>query len=123
MPNTLLWIGQGLLAVVFTLTGGIKLIVPRERLAPHMRWAKTWPRWRIKLLGLAEVAGAVGLVVPRATGIAPVLTPVAAACLALLMVGASRTHRRLGEPALPAVVVGLCCAALAAALVVVGSHP
>ena len=77
MPNMLLWIGQGLLAVGFTLTGGLKLIARRERLVAHMRWATTWPRWRIKLLGLAEVAGAVGLVVPWATGIAPVLTPIA----------------------------------------------
>jgi len=109
MPNTLLWTGQGLLALVFTVTGALKLIAPRERLQMHMRWAKTWPRGRIKLLGLAEVAGAIGLVVPRATGILPLLTPIAALCLAALMVGAAATHHRLREsPLAPAVVAALC---------------
>jgi DoxX-like family len=116
MPNTLLWIGQGLLATLFALTGAIKLIVPRERLQVRMHWARTWPRWRIRLLGLAELAGAIGLVLPRATGIAPLLTPVAAACLAVLMIGAAQTHRQLRESPLPAAVVGLLCLGLAAAL-------
>ena len=97
MLNVALWIVQGLLAGVFTLTGTTKLVLPREVLEKRMHWAATWPPWCIKLLGLAEVAGAVGLVVPAATGVAPVLTPIAALCLAVLMVGAVGTHRRLGE--------------------------
>ena len=120
MPNALLWIGQGLLASLFALTGAIKLIVPRERLQVRMHWARTWPRGRIRLLGLAELAGALGLVLPRATGIAPLLTPLAAACLALLMGGAVQAHLRLRESAVPAVVVGLLCVGLAAALLVAG---
>jgi DoxX-like protein/aromatic ring hydroxylase-like protein len=71
-----------------------------------MHWAATWPRWRIKLLGLAEVAGAVGLVAPRATGILPALTPLAAECVAVLMAGAARRHRRLAEGIVPAAVIG-----------------
>src|SRR5215471_17133368 len=97
MLNSALFIAQGLLAGVFTLVGTIKLLVPREALQRRMHWAGSWPRRRIKLLGLAEVLGAVGLVVPSTTGIAPVITPVAAFCLAILMVGAIETHRRLGE--------------------------
>jgi uncharacterized membrane protein len=116
MPSTLLWIAQALLSVVFTLTGVVKLFMPRERLQTRMHWAKDWPRWRIKLLGAAEIAGAIGLVLPRATAIAPMLTPLAAACLAVLMAGAVRTHRRLREPALPAAVIGALCVLLAAAL-------
>ena len=122
MPNTLLWIGQGLLASLFALTGAIKLIVPRERLQARMHWARTWPRGRIRLLGLAEIVGALGLVLPRATGIGPLLTPLAAACLAVLMVGAVRTHQRLGESPVPAAVVGLVCFGLAAALLIAGVH-
>src|SRR5512138_3080185 len=90
--NTLLWIAQGFVAVVVALAGLVKLTVPREQLAKKMHWAAGWPRWRIKLLGLAEVAGAAGLVAPQATGIAPLLTPLAAACLAVLMGGAVATH-------------------------------
>ena len=114
MLNTALWIAQLFVAVVFSLAGASKLSLPRERLAKRMHWAEAWPRGRIKLLGLAEIAGAVGLVVPAATGIAPVLTPIAAACLCVLMVGAVRTHRQLGEGFVPAAVIAALCVAIAA---------
>lgn len=120
MSNTLIWIGLGLLAALFTVTGAMKLLVPRERLQTRMHWAASWPRWRIRLLGLAELAGALGLVLPYATGIAPLLTPVAAVCLGLLMVGAVQTHIRLGESPVPAVVAGLLCFAMGATLFVAG---
>ena len=107
--TTVLCIAEALLAAVFTLAGGVKLLVPRETLQKKMHWAASWPRWRIKLLGLAEVLGAAALVLPGAIGVAPVLTPVAAVCLAVLMAGAIATHRRLGERFLPAVVVGALC--------------
>ena len=115
MLNVALWVVQGLLAGVFLLTGTPKLVLPREVLEKRMDWAAAWPRWRIKLLGLAEVAGAVGLVVPAAMGVAPVLTPIAALCLTVLMVGAVGTHRRLGESAVPAVVIGTLCLVVGAA--------
>jgi uncharacterized membrane protein len=107
--DTALWTAQILLALAFALAGTTKVMLSRERLAPKMHWAASWPRWRIKLLGLAEIAGAVGLVVPAATHIAAVLTPVAAVCLAVLMVGAVQTHRRLGESVGPAAVLGILC--------------
>jgi uncharacterized membrane protein len=111
--NPTLWAAQILMALLFTLTGTIKLVVPRERLASKMHWAATWPRARIKLLGLAELAGGLGLVLPMATGIAALLTPVAAFCLAILMVGAIRTHQRLGEAFLPAAITAVLCIAIA----------
>jgi uncharacterized membrane protein len=109
MLNSALFIAQGLLAGVFTLAGGLKLLLPRDMVQKRMHWAASWPRGRVKLLGLAEVLGALGLVLPSTTGVAPVLTPVAALCLAVLMVGAIETHRRLGERLLPAVIVGALC--------------
>lgn len=109
MLNSALFIAQGLLAGMFMLAGGVKLLLPREMLQKRMHWAASWPRGGVKLLGLAEVLGALGLVVPSTTGIAPVLTPVAALCLAVLMAGAVGTHRRLGERFLPAVIVGALC--------------
>jgi hypothetical protein len=63
----------------------------------------------VKLLGLAEVLGAVGLVVPWLTAILPVLTPVAALCLVVIMAGAVKTHVDLKEPAIGPAVVGLLC--------------
>jgi uncharacterized membrane protein len=112
--NTALWVAQAFVALVVTSTGTAKLVFPRERLARQMHWATAWPRGRIKLLGLAELAGGAGLILPMATGIAPVLTPIAALCLAVLMAGAIRTHQRLGEGFLPAVVIGVLSVAIAA---------
>ena len=112
--NTALWIAQGFAALVFLVTGVLKLVMPRERLAEKMHWAATWPPGRIKLLGLAEVAGAIGLVLPSALHVAPVLMPIAATCLAVLMVGAIQTHRRLHESFVPTLVLALVCAAIAA---------
>lgn len=122
MLDLTLSIVQGLVATVFTLTGAAKLVLSREALAPRMHWASTWPRGRIKLLGLAEVAGAAGLVAPRAAGIAPALTPVAAVCLGILMAGAVHTHRRLGEGWLPAAVIGALCLGIAAGRLTLGTH-
>lgn len=112
--NTALWIAQGFVALIVTLTGTAKLVLAREQLARGMHWAAEWPRGRIKLLGVAEVAGALGLALPTATGIAPVLAPIAALCLAALMGGAIHTHRRLGESFLPALLVGAVCLGVAA---------
>lgn len=115
MLNVALWVVQGLLSGVFLLTGTTKLVLPREVLEKRMHWAPSWPRWRIKLLGLAEVAGGLGLVVPAATGVAPILGPIAALCLAVLMLGAASTHRRLGESVAPALLVGALCLGVGAA--------
>jgi uncharacterized membrane protein len=120
MWNTALWVAQGLVAALMGLTGAVKLFVLREKLAQKMHWAATWPRERIRLLGLAEILGAVGLVAPQATGIAPLLTPLAAFCLAVLMAGAIRTHRRLGEGFAPAAVVAALCLGIAAGRLFVG---
>ncbi len=102
--NIALWIASGLLAFALLAAGGTKLAVPRVKLLEKMKWAETWSDGRFKLLGLAEVLGAIGVIVPYVTGILPVLTPVAAACLVVLMAGAAKTHLDLKEsPAAPAV--------------------
>jgi hypothetical protein len=77
--------------------GGMKAMSPREKLLPQMKWVARFPVWAPRAIGLAEVAGAIGLVVPWASGIVPVLTPVAAACLLVLMVGAVKVHVDDGE--------------------------
>jgi hypothetical protein len=79
-----------------------------------MHWTATWPPGRIKLLGLAEVAGAIGLIVPGALHVLPALTPIAALCLAMLMLGAVQTHRRFHESVVPPLVLLVVCVAVAA---------
>jgi len=74
---------------------------------PRMGWVHTFSEGQIKLLGAAEVLGAIGLLVPALTGIAPRLARAAAVCLATLMGGAAATHAVRREPAIPATVLAL----------------
>lgn len=100
-----LWIASGLLAFAIVAAGGTKLAIPRVKLLGKMKWAETWSDGRFKLLGLAELLGGIGVIVPQVTGIFPILAPVAAACIVVLMAGAVKTHLDLKEsPAAPAVV-------------------
>lgn len=102
--NIALWIASGLLAFALVAAGGTKLAVPRAKLLDKMGWAETWSDGRFKLLGLAELLGGVGVILPHVTGILPVLTPVAAVCLVVLMAGAAKTHLdRKESPVAPAI--------------------
>ncbi len=102
-----LWIASGLLALAMLGAGGLKLAKPRVELMERMKWAKTWSDRNVKLLGLAEVLGAIGLIVPQLTGILPILTPIAAVCLIVLMIGAVKTHVDLHEPVAPPALLAL----------------
>jgi uncharacterized membrane protein YphA (DoxX/SURF4 family) len=95
--NIALWILQGLAAFVFLMAGGMKLIQPIDKLAGRMQWVKSFSPAQVRLIGTAEVVGALGLILPGVTGILPILTPIAAACLVVLMLGAVSTHLRLHE--------------------------
>jgi hypothetical protein len=105
----IMWLIQIFLSVVFGAAGTMKLVRSRAQLAanPHMGWVQSIPEAQIKLLGIAEVLGAIGLVAPMATGIAPFLTRVAAVCLATLMGGAVATHAMRREPAAGATIVAV----------------
>lgn len=96
--GTLLWILQVLLAVVLLITGTTKLTQPRRKLAAGMmKWAADVSDEQFRAVGLLEVLAAIGLVLPAALNIAPVLTPLAATGVALMMVVATATHMRLDE--------------------------
>ena len=111
--NTALWVMQGIVAFACVAAGSFKLVTPRQKLATKMGWANDFTDGQVKLIGLAEVLGAVGLVVPWATHIMPRLTPVAAACLVVIMVGATMTHVRRKEPAFPPLVLAILSAVVA----------
>jgi uncharacterized membrane protein YphA (DoxX/SURF4 family) len=97
--NIVLWILAALLAAVFLAAGGMKLAQPKEKLvaSPNMAWAGDFSPGMIKAIGALEVLAAVGLILPAALGIVPVLVPLAAVGLVLLMVGAAITHARRKE--------------------------
>jgi uncharacterized membrane protein YphA (DoxX/SURF4 family) len=90
--ETLLWILQIALALVFAVTGVLKLTQSREKLAPKMSWVAESTDLQVKAIGALEVMAAVGLILPAALGVVPQLTALAAAGVVLLMVGAIRTH-------------------------------
>ena len=102
-----LWIASGLLAFAMAGAGGFKIATPRIKLMGKMKWAKTWSDGNVKLLGLAEVLAAIGLIVPQLTGILSILTPIAALCVVVLMIGAVKTHLDLDEPAAPPAILAL----------------
>lgn len=90
--NTILWITQVLLAVAFLLAGIMKITQTKEKLAENMGWVERFSSGQIRVIGILEFLGAIGLIVPAVTGILPWLTPLAAVGLALTMVGALITH-------------------------------
>ncbi|MCU1579194.1 MAG: hypothetical protein JWP19_1398 [Rhodoglobus sp.] len=92
--NLILWIVQILLALAFLVSGITKAIRSSERLKEGI--PEFHPRI-IRLIALAEILGALGLILPGLTGIATFLTPLAAAGLAIVMVGAVVTHARRKE--------------------------
>jgi uncharacterized membrane protein YphA (DoxX/SURF4 family) len=110
--NIALWIIAVLLAVAFLAGGAMKLIQPKEKLAASgMGFVEDFSAGTVKAIGILEVLAAVGLIVPAALDIAPVLVPLAAVGLVLLMVGAIITHLRRHEA--QAIVVNLAVLALA----------
>ena len=98
--NIALWIIAGLLAAVFLFSGFGKLFVPREKMAEvgnAARWVLDFRPGTLKAIGALEVIGAVGLVLPAVLDIAPILVPLAATGLALIMTGATIMRIRRGE--------------------------
>lgn len=95
-----LWIVAGLLAAVYLLAGLGKLFIPKERIASlssSARWVEDFSAGGVKAIGALELLGAVGLILPAVLGIMPVLVPLAAVGLAMIMLGAVLTRIRRRE--------------------------
>src|SRR5260370_21767181 len=98
--NLALWIVAIVLAAVFAASGLMKLLVPKDKLGNSgPEWAKDFSSTSILLIGATEVLGAAGLISPAVSHIAPILVPLAAIGLALVMVGAAVFHARRKEAA------------------------
>ena len=91
------WIIVALLAVLYLYSGGKKAVQSREQLAPMMAWVDTIPMWLVRGIGLVEIIGVIGLILPPSTGIAPVLALLAAIGFAVLQVLATGLHLSRGE--------------------------
>jgi uncharacterized membrane protein YphA (DoxX/SURF4 family) len=109
--NVALWIAQALLAVIFIFAGGMKLVMPIEELTAQM----PMPGMLVRLIGVVEVLGGLGVILPWLTGIRPGLTPLAAAGLVIIMIGATVVTLMIADlaMALIPIVVGLLAAFVA----------
>jgi len=83
--NIALWIAQGLLAAIFLFAGGMKLILPIEEMTKQL----PLPGLFLRFIAVCEVLGAIGLILPWLLGLRPGLTPLAAAGLVIIMIGAT----------------------------------
>ena len=90
--DILLWVLQVLLGLVFLAAGSLKATQPIDSLKKQMEWVTAFPVAFVRFIGLAEVLGAIGLIIPALTKILSWLTPVAALGLAILMAGAVVVH-------------------------------
>ncbi|HWF29105.1 MAG TPA: DoxX family protein [Mycobacterium sp.] len=97
--NIALWAVQGLLTLVYLAAGGLKVVRPREQLVASGRldWMKDNSDAAVKAVGAVEILGALGLILPEATGIARILTPIAAVGLVIVQIGALRVHLTRNE--------------------------
>ncbi len=94
--NIALWVVQGVLALMFFMAGMMKS-ARYEKAKAGMPWVKEYSKGFVVFIGLSELLGAIGLIVPYAFGVAPVLTPIAAVGLAIVMVLAAAFHARRKE--------------------------
>ena len=95
-----LWVVQVLLAVVFLMTGAMKAFMPLNEVAKTMRWVPDVPVGLVRFIGLAELAGALGLILPSVTKIQPKLTSLAAVGLGVVALLGAILHFTRGEGAL-----------------------
>jgi len=94
--NIALWAIQGILALMFIAAGSMKAF-QYEKAKTSLPWVKEYSRGYVAFIGISEVLGGIGLIVPFATGIAPVLTSIAAIALAFIMILAAVFHTKRKE--------------------------
>ncbi|MFI6817903.1 DoxX family protein [Nonomuraea sp. NPDC050328] len=96
--DVFLWVLQILLGLMFLVGGLVKAFAPKERLQPRTPYVEDFTQSQVRMIGAVEALGGLGVILPWATGIAPVLTPIAALGLAVTMAVAARVHVRRKEP-------------------------
>lgn len=90
--SIVLWIVQGLLALAFLLAGFMHSFLPMARLKKNMAWVGSVPAGLVRFIGIVEMLGALGLILPKLTNIVPQLTIAAAIGLVLVMASAAVFH-------------------------------
>jgi uncharacterized membrane protein YphA (DoxX/SURF4 family) len=104
-----LWILQGLLAALFLFSGAMKFVMPVAQMTKGTSLSGGF----IHFIGVCEILGGIGLIVPALTRILPVLTPIAASCLVIIMAGATYISLPMGKTAVAPAIFGLLLAFVA----------
>ena len=102
-----LWVAQLLLFLAFAASGVMKLTMPIPELSQQAPWVADVPVALVRFIGLAELAGALGVLLPALTRVRPGLTPLAAAGLATVMLLAIGFHAMRGDDAIAFVITGI----------------
>ena len=114
--NTTTWIIQGILATVFFTSGWVILLLPKEKLATKLSWVREFPDWLRTFICSSKIAGALGLILPMYLNILPILTPLAACGIAMIMALAMGYHIRKKEyKDIPATIIFLVLSIFVAA--------
>jgi hypothetical protein len=93
------WIVSGLLALAYLVVGGMTAVHRRPKEAVTTELSADFEPWQLKVIGILEVLGAIGLILPELLNVAVILTPIAATGLAVIQVFALIVHlRRHDEP-------------------------
>lgn len=104
--NIALWVAQGLLAAAFFMAGFMKITTPIDDLAANgMSFVNTFSEEMVRFIGISEVLGGIGLIFPALLRIKPILTPIAAIALTIVMVLAAIYHISVGEPPVPNIIL------------------
>jgi uncharacterized membrane protein YphA (DoxX/SURF4 family) len=109
-----IWILKAVIASIFTFTGIYKIFLPKAKLlAKGMKGLIDLDEKQIKVAGLLEFLGAVGLVLPTLLNIYPVLSAISALCLSLTMIVAGRINYKLKLSIIPNIVIFIICILIA----------
>lgn len=101
-----LWIAQGLLSSAFFMAGFMKTTMPIDNLAANgMTFVNAFSEETVRFIGISEILGGIGLIFPALLRIKPILTPIAAIGLAIVMVLAVIYHISKGEPPVPNIIL------------------
>ncbi|MEV5675753.1 MULTISPECIES: DoxX family protein [unclassified Streptomyces] len=95
--NIAYWIVAGLLGLFYLYAGGVKVVRSRDGLRPMMAWVDSTPMPAVRAIGVIEVLGAIGLILPPLTGIVPWLALAAAIGFEAVQIGATRVHLSRGD--------------------------
>jgi putative oxidoreductase len=95
--NIVLWVGQAILALMFLMAGFMKVTTPIVELAAQQPWVEQMPEALVRFIGISEILGALGLMLPAALRIKPQLTAWAAGGLSVVMLLATFFHASRGE--------------------------